>query len=277
MQLAARQVLALVVLVRVQAAQPTIGDVCGNSYTCRIALIDRFIFLPDSGPIGPSPGLDVTLLSGGHFRIHGWYLAQEHADKTILHFHGNAGNLEGRRNFTQQLRALGVNVLAIDYRGYGRSEGKPSEDGVFADARAAYNWLLDKTTADKIVIHGESLGGGPACELASTVPCGGLILQSTFTSVPDFVHRVARYIPLFLVRTKFDNLSKVTSITCPKLFIHSRTDEMIPFDLAEKLFAAAAEPKENAWFTAVGHNEMSVPPATEYFGRIAQFVSSLGN
>lgn len=237
---------------------------------------EKFIYFPTKGSVGTSPGEDVWLSTADGVRIHAWYLAQPGAKATLLHLHGNAGNLSDRRELVRDLGALGVNVLAIDFRGYGQSDGTPGEAGLYADARAAYDWLLQKTTADRIVLHGESLGGGPACELASTVPCGGLILQSAFTSAPDMAPRVVPFFPKFLVRTRFDNLSKVAKISCRKLFLHSEADEMIPFDMGEKLYAAAAAPKEFTWFKGCGHNEMSISRAKKYYSRIAEFLSPFG-
>jgi len=236
----------------------------------------KLIYFPVKGGVGPSPGEDLILTAADGVKIHAWWFPHPQAKATLVHLHGNAGNLEDRRDLIRDLQALGVNVLAIDYRGYGKSEGSVSEAGLNADARAAYDWLLTKTTADRIVIHGESLGGGPACELAATVPCGGLIVQSTFTSVPDMAPRVMPIFPKFLVRTQFDNLSKVPKIACRKLFLHSRNDEMIPFEMGEQLFAAAAEPKESAWFTGVGHNEMTISRAKKYYGRLAEFLAPFG-
>lgn len=237
---------------------------------------DRLIYFPTVGSVGPSPGEEVALTAADGVKLHGWWLPHPQAKATILHLHGNGGNLEDRRDLVRELQALGVNVLAIDWRGYGKSEGKPSEAGLYADARAAYDWALTKTTADKLILHGESLGGGPSCELAATLPCAGLILQSTFTSIPDMAPRVLPIFPKFLVRTKFDNLSKVPKIACRKLFLHSRADEMIPFEMGERLFAAAADPKESTWFTGVGHNEMTISRARKYYGRIAEFLAPSG-
>jgi fermentation-respiration switch protein FrsA (DUF1100 family) len=237
---------------------------------------EKFIYFPTRGDVGSSPGEDVWLQTSDGLKLHAWYFPHPQAKATILHLHGNAGNLSDRRDLVRDLQALGVNVMAVDFRGYGRSEGKPGEAGLYKDARAAYDWLLTKTTADRIVLHGESLGGGPACELASTVPCGGLIVQSAFTSARDMAPRVVPFFPRFLVRTDFDNLSKVSKISCRKLFLHSRADEMIPFDMGEKLFAAAAEPKEAVWFTGCGHNEMSISRAQKYYSTLAKFLEPFG-
>ncbi len=238
---------------------------------------EKLIFFPTAGSVGTSPGEDVTLTAADGVKIHGWWFPHPKARATILHLHGNAGNLSDRRDLVIGLQALGVNVLAIDYRGYGQSDPKsPNEKGVYADARAAYDWLLTKTTADRIVIHGESLGGGVACELASTVACGGLIVQSTFTRAPDMAPRVLPWFPKFLVRTQFDNLAKVAKISCRKLFIHSRGDEMIPFEMGEQLFAAAAEPKQSVWFNGVGHNEMTISRPQKYYSTVSAFLEPFG-
>jgi uncharacterized protein len=237
---------------------------------------DKLIYFPTKEGVGASPGEEVWLTTSDGLKIHGWYLPHPSAKATILHLHGNAGNLEDRRDLVRKLHELGVNVFAIDYRGYGKSEGSPDETGLNRDTRAAYDWLLTKTTADKIVIHGESVGGGPACELAATATCGGLIVQSAFTSAPDMAPRVLPWFPKWLVRTKFDNREKVARITVPKLFIHSRRDEIVPFDMAETLFAAAAEPKECEWFATAGHNDLTLTQPRKYFARVAAFLERFG-
>ena len=199
---------------------------------------ESLIYFPDKGGVGPSPspGQDVYLQTSDGVRIHGWYVTHPKAQMTLLWLHGNAGNIEIRRDLLEGLRGLPAHVLVIDYRGYGNSEGKPSEDGIYRDARAAYDWLLTRTAPERIVIFGKSLGGAPACELASQVRCGGLIIQSSFTRAGDMASRVMPFFPArWLVRTRFDNLGKVARIGCPKLFIHAVDDEMIPFSMGERL------------------------------------------
>ena len=237
---------------------------------------DKLIYFPQKDGVGPSPGEEVWLTASDGVKIHGWYFPHPKAKATILHLHGNAGNLEDRRDLVRDLQNLGVNVLAIDFRGYGKSEGKVSEAGIYADSRAAYDWLLTKTTADKIVLHGESLGGGPACELAATLPCGGLVLQSTFTSIPDMAPRVVPWIPRWVVRTQFDNLAKIRTIPCRKLIFHSRRDEMIPFEMGERLYHAAAEPKECEWFATASHNDMTISHPKKYYSRLEKFLEPIG-
>lgn len=237
---------------------------------------ESFIYFPRRGDVGPSPGEDVFLTTSDGVRIHGWFVTHPEARFALLWFHGNAGNLEDRRDLLADLRGLPADVLAVDYRGYGKSEGTPSEEGLYRDAQAAYDWLRARRGPERIVIFGKSLGGGPACELASRVPAAGIVVQSSFTSAPDMAPRVMPLFPArWFMRTRFDNRSKVARIACPKLFIHSRADEIIPFRMAEELYAAAAEPKEAAWFDGAGHNDLWITCRRAYLERLAAFLRRL--
>lgn len=232
-----------------------------------------FIYFPTAGGVGPSPGEEVDLGASDGVRIHGWFVGHPQAKVSLLLFHGNAGNLENRREMILRLRDSPANVLAIDYRGYGKSDGKPSEEGLYRDARAAYDWVRARTPGLKVVVFGKSLGGGPACELARRVPCDGLIVQSSFTAAPDMASRVIPFFPArWFMRTKFDNLAKVPQIPCPKLFIHSRADEIIPFEMGQRLFSAAAPPKEFAWYDDADHNGLMERHEAHYYQRIAEFL-----
>lgn len=245
---------------------------------------DRLIYFPARYPAGdwtaparsPVPIEDVHLTAGDGTRLHGWYAQPPNATATILYFHGNAGNLAGRYHWVVRLASIPANVLIIDYRGYGKSEGKPNEAGIYLDAEAAYRWLVDEQGVDagRIVLYGKSLGGAPACELASRVPHGALVLQSTFTSARDMTSVMFPVLPVGpLVRTVFDNVGKVRRVTAPKLIIHSRGDEMIPFRMAEALFANAAEPKRLLAFDRSGHNSLTVDRGAEI---VAAFRETIG-
>jgi uncharacterized protein len=252
----------------------------GISFLLGIAFVmifeDRLIYFPTREELGRSPGEDVFLTTSDGVKIHGWYVTHPDAKVSLLYFHGNAGHIGDRRGYIDDLRRLPANVLAIDYRGYGRSQGSPNEAGLYCDARAAYAWLAAKTTPDRIVVLGKSLGGGPACEIASTLPVGGLIVQSAFTSAPDMSRLMMPYFPArWFLRTKYDNLSKVRTIACPKLFVHARSDEIVPFSMAERLFEAAAGPKESVWFERGGHNGMIDAHSTDYFNTLRRFLATL--
>jgi pimeloyl-ACP methyl ester carboxylesterase len=159
--------------------------------------------------------------------------------------HGNAGNISHRLSLYQALLEIGTAVFAFDYRGYGRSRGQPDEEGTYLDAQAAYQWLRRKGfAAENIIVYGESLGGGVASELCRREETGGLVLQGTFTSIPDIGSELFPWLPVrWLGSIQYDTRSKLPQLKIPVLVMHSRTDEMIGFRHAERNFAAAKEPK----------------------------------
>lgn len=177
--------------------------------------------------------------------ISGWYLPHPEAEKTVLFFHGNGGNISHRGDSIYIFHKLKLNILIIDYIGYGESEGHPSEAGLYQSADAAWNYLIKKTKAENIIIFGRSLGGAVAVDLASRVKSGGLILESTFSSVRDILNIIMPNFSSFIyLRYSMDSLSKLKTVDVPLLIIHSEEDEVIPFQLGQKLFFAAESEKE---------------------------------
>lgn len=163
----------------------------------------------------------------------------------VLHCHGNGGNISHRLDVANALLATGVNVLLFDYRGYGLSSGRPNEEGTYLDAQAGYAWLRERGFAPtNIIAFGESLGGGVATELGAREPLGGLVLQSTFTSIPDIGAELFPWLPVrWLASIHYDTCAKLPRIHVPVLVMHSRADTLIPFAHAERNFAVANEPK----------------------------------
>ncbi len=230
----------------------------------------------DRGAVMNGAWTDVWLRTEDGVRIYGRYYARDPALPTLLYFHGGAGSLATRSYRLELFASLGANVFAIDYRGYGPSEGRSTEHGLELDASAAYAWLRERTAADRIVPFGESVGGGPATWLAISRPVGGLILLSTSTSTPDLFGSYMPWLPThLLVRTQFDNVHRIGHVTAPKLFIHSRADGVVPFAMAEALWAAAAEPKQHLWLDGVGHNQMFYQTRTEAAQAMREFLASL--
>ena len=216
-------------------------------------------------------------------RLHGWLCRRGAASKggeveaTVLWFHGNAGNLSDRADLLLQLEThLPAQVMIIDYRGYGRSGGRPSEAGLYRDARAAWRYLVEERGVEpkKIVVFGKSLGGAVAIDLATAVEPAGLIVESSFTSVPAMAAHHFPFVPRFLLRTRMDSLSKIRSIDCPKLFVHSRADEVVPFTLGRELYETAAEPKFFLEIEGAGHNETSLVGGSAYFKALSEFVAT---
>ena len=217
-------------------------------------------------------------------RLHGWLGTKgQYQNNTftpalspaiILWCHGNAGNVTDRfEKFVEMLR-LPADILLFDYRGYGKSEGEPSEKGIYLDTEAAWTYLLEREgyKPGQILIYGNSLGGVPAIELASKVHAAGLIVQSSFTSIPDMASAMMPFIPRFFIRTRMNSIDKIPLVNEPKLFIHSPVDEVVPYKLGRRLFEAAREPKEFYEVPNAGHNETYIVGGQRYFAKIKEFL-----
>ena len=180
-------------------------------------------------------------------QLHAWYVPHPQARATLLFAHGNAGNISHRLHSIQLFHELGLNVLIFDYRGYGQSTGKPGENGTYRDAEAAWAYLTKTRGVDpgKIILFGRSLGAAVITDLATRTRSAGVILESAFLSVPDMAATIYPWLPVrWLASYRYDNGEKVTRITQPLLIVHSRRDEIIPFEQGERLFQQANEPKQ---------------------------------
>ena len=224
------------------------------------------------------PFEEVTPRAADGVQIHGWFVAANvAAAPTVLFFHGNAGNISHRLEKLAILHELGMSVLLIDYRGYGRSEGKPDEPGLYLDARAAHAYLtrMRGIPERQIILYGESLGSAVAVDLAAESQVGGLILEAPFTSVADVGRDVYPFLPVgLLARSKYDSLGKIARIRVPLLVLHSREDEIFPMRHAEQLLAAAPEPKRLVEL-AGGHNDAFLVSENNYRGALQEFIVSL--
>ncbi|MBU0714492.1 MAG: alpha/beta hydrolase [Verrucomicrobia bacterium] len=217
----------------------------------------------------------VALMTADDTRLAGWYVPCEGARGTVLMCHGNGGNIGDRLHPISLFHGLGLNVLVFDYRGYGESTGKPSEEGTYQDARAAWQYLTEKrnTPPDKIVVFGRSLGGAVAAGLVERITPAALILEATFTSIPDMGARLYPWLPIRLLsRYRYNTLARLEQIHCPVLIAHSRDDEMIPFEQGQRLFAAAHEPK--TFFELTGdHNEGEALTSPAYCQALDAFLT----
>ncbi len=195
-------------------------------------------------------GLDyenVSLPTPDKETLHGWYVPATDAAGVVLFFHGNAGNISHRLDSIEIFHELGLDVLIIDYRGYGESSGNPGEAGTYTDAQTAWDYLVEERgiAPANIVVFGRSLGGAVASWLAARATPAAVILESCFTSGPDMAARLYPFLPARLVtRIKYPVKEYVTQLSSPLLVVHSRQDEIIPYDMGEAVFAAAPEPKE---------------------------------
>ena len=209
--------------------------------------------------------------------LHGWYMPAAAGRLTLLHFHGNAGNISHRLPLYRQWHELGLSVFAFDYRGYGKSEGEPGEEGVYVDARAAWQALstIDGFSAERTIIAGRSLGAAVAARLASEVDAAGLVLETPFTSIPDMAAYHYPWLPLrWLARSRFDTLATVSRVRLPLLLISAGDDRIVPSGMAERIFAAANEPKQHLRLPG-GHNDFDMSPDGKYLQAWRAWLASL--
>ncbi|MDG2308464.1 MAG: alpha/beta hydrolase [Candidatus Binatia bacterium] len=243
-----------------------------------LPLVDRLVFFPDRAmPDTPAGVEDRWITTEDGIRIHAWYLAAPEPDApTVLWAHGNGGNIGGRYEVQATLARRGLNVLAYDYRGYGRSEGSPSEAGAYLDSHAVFDSLTASgVPASEIVCLGESLGGAVTIELAMARPCAGVAVVSTFTTIADVAR--SHYGPLaFLAAGIFDSKARVGGLRVPYFGAHGDRDEIVDFALGEALFVAAPEPKEFLRIDGAGHNDIfQYPQVADGIAAFARRVSHI--
>ncbi|HIK54004.1 MAG TPA: alpha/beta hydrolase [Synechococcales cyanobacterium M55_K2018_004] len=237
-------------------------------------MADSKIFLPPPPTYEDTPEI-LKLVSGDRYRISALYLQNPQASYTILYSHGNATDLGQLRFVLEGLRQAGFNVFAYDYRGYGTSEGRPTEQGSYQDIQAAYRYLTEEQAIapERLILLGQSVGGGPSTYLASHYPVAGLILESTFVSI----FRVVFPFPIFPF-DKFPNLRRIPQVDCPVFVIHGVLDATIPLWHGQALYAAALEPKQSWWVEGADHNNlMVVAGEARYYRAIANFAQSVSH
>ena len=217
---------------------------------------------------------NVSFETSDGVRLSGWFVPGDNARGVILFCHGNAGNISHRLDSIQLFHRLGLDVFIFDYRGYGRSEGKPTEHGTYKDAEAAWRYLVEtrQVNPDQIIVFGRSLGGAIASWLAQTHPPGALILESTFTSLPDIAATLYPYLPVrWLSRFEYNTAEYLGSVDCPVLIVHSRDDEIMPFRHGRQLFELAGEPKTFLEISGT-HNEGFITSGRHYQEALNAFI-----
>ncbi|MHC4206465.1 MAG: alpha/beta hydrolase [Planctomycetota bacterium] len=231
----------------------------------------KFLYIPEQEVFSTPAelGLDfenVVFKSSDILNLSGWYIPVNNPKFTVLFCHGNGGNIAHRLDSINIFHNLGLNCFIFDYRGYGDSQGKPDEEGTYADAMAAYNWLVEekKTPAENIIIFGRSLGGSIAAQLAGKVEARALIVESAFTSYVDMGNEYYPYMPVrWFARFGYKTIDYIRNVHCPVMFIYSRNDEIVPYKFGLELYEAANEPKE---FIEIfgGHNDCFIASGEIY-------------
>lgn len=210
---------------------------------------------------------EVFLETHDHETIHGIY-CDGTGPKVILYFHGNAGDLSGWKFVTEDFTALGYPILIIDYRGYGKSTGQISEEGMYADGEAAYEYLTQELhiAPGNILIYGRSIGSGVAVEMATRHPVGGLVLESAYTSLGALANeKVPFFFPSLYLRFRFNNLQKITTLACPVVLLHGTQDELIPPAHSQRLVDAVKSKKKLILIKGGGHNDLGSFPEYAQF------------
>ncbi|MFC1735963.1 alpha/beta hydrolase [Candidatus Hydrogenedentota bacterium] len=216
----------------------------------------------------------VILKSADDVKISSWFVPVENSKGTILFCHGNAGNISHRLDTLEIFSKLGFSTLIFDYRGYGESKGKPTEKGTYDDAMAAWDYLRKERDipSEDIVIFGRSLGGAVAAWIAARTEPRALVLESTFTSVPDLAGEVYPFLPgKLLCRFSYDTEALIGRMKCPVLVVHSPEDDIIPFSHGEALFTSASTPKEFLRIRG-DHNTGFLTSGEKYSAGIVKFL-----
>jgi fermentation-respiration switch protein FrsA (DUF1100 family) len=219
---------------------------------------------------------DVNFTSADGTRLHGWYVEHPQPKVVILYCHGNGTHVAYMAEFLREMRDdFGASIFAFDFRGYGRSEGKPGEKGILEDSEAAQEWLAKRAgiKPQDIVLMGRSLGGGIALHLAAKNGARGVILQNTFTSLPDAAATHYPWIPVrLLMKNRYDSISRISNYNGPLLISHGTADTIVPFAHGQKLFQLATGPKEFVEIVGGDHND---PEPEHYVPTLHKFLDSL--
>lgn len=241
----------------------------------------RLVFFPETGrEIIATPGQiglpfeDIRLKTSDGVSLHGWYVGTSQARGTVLFLHGNAGNISHRLDSVAMFHRLGYNVLIFDYRGYGKSEGRPNEQGTYRDAEAAWRYLAEQRHSMHPVLYGESLGGAVAAWLAARHKPAALVIASSFTSIPELGQQLYPYFPVKLLSSiRYDTREKLRAVTAPVLIAHSPEDDIIPFEHGRALYAAAHPPKAFIEL-AGGHNDGFIYMRASWVNALGEFLAA---
>ncbi len=247
-------------------------------------LENSFIYFPVKFPDGDwnieqqgFPVEDCFFQTGDNLRLHGFFSPYPKAETTLLWFHGNGGNIGHRLEHLRILRELKVNIFIFDYRGYGKSQGSPCEQGLYRDSEAAYNYLLSRKEVNpaRIYLYGQSLGASQAIYLASQGKGAGVIAEAGFTNLPDIGVDLYPWLPARLLTTeRYDSLKRISGLKMPVLIIYGDQDEIIPIRHSQRLYEAAPKPKTLLVIKGARHNDIYQAGTGQYLAAIKKFILS---
>ncbi|MEO3758615.1 alpha/beta hydrolase [Mycobacterium sp. B14F4] len=239
----------------------------------------RLIYFPTSGPLPPASavlpnGSDVAIRTDDGIGLNAWYFPVDGAGPAVLVCHGNGGDRSMRVPLAAALNRLGMSVLLLDYRGFGGNPGRPTEEGLAADARAAQAWLAAQPGVDRMVYFGESLGAAVVLELATERAPHALVLRSPFTSLPDVAAVHYPWLPVrWLLMDRYPSIERIGSVTAPVLVVAGDRDDIVPEPMSRRLFDAANEPKRYVVVPDAGHNDLDLLAGPQMLDEIGRFLS----
>ena len=250
-------------------------------------LESHLIFFPDfpsrlAGDWRPGglPVEDVWLSADDGAKLHAWWIPADYAKFTFLAFHGNAGNISDRVYVHRFLHEIPANVLAVEYRGYGKSGGRPGERDFYRDARSAMRYLAEKRGINPrtVISYGQSLGTAVAADLASETSVGGVVLEAPFPSLAAMARRAYWFLPglSLLAGSQFDTKNKIAKIKAPLLIVQCTSDPVIPPDLGQQVYVAAASPKTLLQFDISCHEESALLAPAKYKAGLQKFLATIG-
>jgi hypothetical protein len=267
--------------VRIGAGLFLLGVLLCLATPARAAMEHQFLYFPDRELV-VTPALfdlafeEVAFPAADGVQLHGWYVPGPSGAPVVLFFHGNAGNISHRVENLALFRRLGLGVFIFDYRGYGRSAGRASEDGTYADARGALAWLEGRgLRREQLIYFGRSLGAAVALQLALEAPPAGLVLETPFTSVAAMGREhypVLHFLLGWLLNARYDNLAKIGKAHTPLLILQGDRDRIVPEAMARQLFAAANEPKRFYLIKGADHNDTYDVGGQAYWGEWRRFL-----
>lgn len=244
---------------------------------------ERFLFFPEK-TIEFYPGQwnlnfeELLFSSDDGMALHAWFLPGGAPNRTLIYYHGNAGNMGDRLPKIKQLHGIGMNIFIFDYRGYGGSEGLPSLQGVVTDSLAAYRYVLSREDIDPnhIILYGESLGGAMAVQVAAQEKFTGLILESTFTSLLDMKRSAYPFVPDLIVPNEYRSIDFIKEVHEPILILHGTADKTVPFEMGKRLYEAAPHPKRFVPVEGADHNDIIDLAPDQYVQSIEEFLVEIG-
>lgn len=246
---------------------------------CKL-VVNKMAFHPDkknvilTGQL-PSSVQEIFIETEDRVKIQSYFIPDKSSNKILIYFHGNAGNICGRLFDLMQINNFGINVLGVSYRGYGKSQGEPSEEGIYTDGKAALTYAVQSLgfSVNNVIVLGRSIGTAVAINTSQNLNIAGLILVTPLTSGEDFAKAAGFGLASAFAGNSFNNIDKIVNISCPVLIIHGTQDNIVPFEMGKKIYNKAKTEKQFVKVEGAGHNNLSTKYKKSYWPPIYKFTT----